>query len=717
MNSSLPAGIEAYLSESGFSATEMLILRKLMEEDSFTIRELASKTGKSTGVLDQAMKKLLSRKIAKKEIINDQPRYSIDSLDAVLRSMQRETKQRKEQLDRRHHDFESFISSLTHDKHRPDMEYFHGLEGIQKAYMKLLDTGQELLTFTPVLTRAEDDPLRIFRVDYFRKRQYRKIFQRILAPDTPLARRFQSRDAFEYRRTFLLPADEYPMTFEKTIVHGLIACINFTEQTACLLRYPDLAQSERTHFESLWQQQLKASTCPTFPLPPPKKVPLKTHILSNIREFILSKKSIAAFILFALISGVMTYGLYQSNRELNLERIRQQVLSIAATGALQLDAKDIDAVRTREDSKKPEYAKLIATLNLIRRANENIQYAYIMRHTDNPKMYAFVADADSLDPNVKKDINVDGKIDAADQLNYPGEPYNITTFPIMSQAFAKPVSDFGTDQWGHLISGFSPIYDASGKAIAILGIDMFASEVDKISAQSFSPLFAFIGFFFLFVVIRFGAVNRSLILECFEAAKVHKRIVFLWFFFLSLCISVIVYGVYSYKRDIIIEQTGERLKAIAVTTVNDFHAEDLDQLHWAKDMKKEAYQRVFKRLNEIRNQNPFITFAYVVRPTQDPDLFEFVVDADMNYNLPSSFKSFGDFSPMTPSDANAWPGVIYDDSMFHAYFSKIKRANYAIFPLDQWGSSISGSAPIFRKDGSTAGILCFDVDLSTILLE
>ena len=52
MNAVLPAGIESYLKEAGFSATEMLLLRKLVEEDSLTIRELASKTGKSTGVLD-----------------------------------------------------------------------------------------------------------------------------------------------------------------------------------------------------------------------------------------------------------------------------------------------------------------------------------------------------------------------------------------------------------------------------------------------------------------------------------------------------------------------------------------------------------------------------------------------------------------------------------------------------------------------------------------
>ena len=63
---SLPSHIEKYLSEADFSATEILILRQIITGKAFTLRELASKTGKSTGVLDQAMKKLLKKQIAEK---------------------------------------------------------------------------------------------------------------------------------------------------------------------------------------------------------------------------------------------------------------------------------------------------------------------------------------------------------------------------------------------------------------------------------------------------------------------------------------------------------------------------------------------------------------------------------------------------------------------------------------------------------------------------
>lgn len=254
MNAALPVGIESYLKEAGFTSTEMFVLRRLVESDSLTIRELGGKSGKSTGVLDQAMKKLISKRIAEKNTINGQPRYSIHSLESIVKWVQKDMDEKKKILDRRHQNFESFIASLKVDKKRPDMEYFHGSEGIKKAYLTLLDTGEELLTQMPVVHLAEEDPFRVFRVDLFRKRQVRKIFHRVLAQDSTLARRFRSRDPFEYRRTLLLPEDQLPITFEKTIAGDIIACINAQDESACLLKYPVLAKAERDAFNALWSR-------------------------------------------------------------------------------------------------------------------------------------------------------------------------------------------------------------------------------------------------------------------------------------------------------------------------------------------------------------------------------------------------------------------------------------------------------------------------------
>ncbi len=713
MNTSFPISIETYLKEAGFSQTEMLILRKLLEEDALTIRELGAKMGKSVGLVDQAVKKLMSKGIVRREHINDQPRYLINSLDAVVQWVKDDRKKHKEMLDRRHENFETFIATLKIDQKCPDLEHFSGLEGIQQAYDKLLAVGGEILTFTPVLYLAEDDPLRAYRVDLFRRRQIRKIFQRVLAVDSPLARRFQSRDLFEYRRTLLVPESELALAFEKTIVGDTVAYIDLKGENACFLKYPELAKSERAAFECLWVRTLEHEHDGTGTVSAgavSTVIPLGTRIFSHLREFVLSKRSLWTILFFALLSGVFTIGLYDNNRSLNLERIKDKVMSIAATGALQFDAETVNAIWKPSDIDKPQYAKLIFTLNLIRRSNTDIQYAYIMRKTSDPKKLAFVADADSLYPDEKKDLNGDGIIDTADALNTPGELYDSDLFDRMDDAFTHAIASVGTDQWGTFISGYAPIRDKYGATVGILGIDMFASNLEKMTLTSLTPVYFFFALFLLFMLFRFWAGNRSLMEECFEVIKRNLRLTILWIVFLITLTYGIFFAFQQYKYHLWVEATGERLKAIAATAANQFDPEDFEQLHWARDMKTEAYQRVHDKLNEIRNNNPSVKYAYIVRMTATPHMYEFIADADSNYNLPNLWIDFNSDEILDDADENVWPGFNYFDANGDL-FEKAKIQPVYGFSRDQWGYFITGVAGIYDENKQLVGFLGLDVVL------
>lgn len=287
----IPTSIETQLLESGFSSTEILVLRQLMEHNGLTLRELAAKTGKSTGVLDQATKKLLRRSILKKEWINESYKYTLDSLQAISRWIQKDTHEKQEQLDRKFQNFEAFISSLEVDQRKPDIQYFEGDDGLKRAYTKLLELGPETLHYFPVTCLAEDDPLRDFRVQYFRERHRRGIFSRVIAHDTPLGRRYQSRDPFEYRKTILVPESLYPFTYEKVIAGKTVACFNHAEKRACFIAYPELADTERVFFERTWN--LESEKQPEGETAVPSKetvliapdVSLKTKTLSALREF------------------------------------------------------------------------------------------------------------------------------------------------------------------------------------------------------------------------------------------------------------------------------------------------------------------------------------------------------------------------------------------------------------------------------------------------
>ena len=512
----LPITVESYLQESGFSATEILVLKKLIEGEALTVREIAGKTGKGTGMLDRAVKKLLRRGILVRESVNERVKFAVKSLDAVNQWMKNEMELKRKLLERREQDFDAFIKSISLESSRPDMEYFDGEEGIKKAYMRLLELAdKELLFYVPVSGKEEDDPLRAFRVQHFRERHSRGIFSRVIAPDTPLGRRYKSRDAFEYRKTVLVPENEFPSAFEKAIAGSAVMCFNHAKNSASLIRYPEMAQSEHAMFNAVWkrgEREEKVSD-EQIDLSIKNELTSDVKILSASREFFLSRKSIVLFAICALISATVSYGLYRQNMYINLQRVRERVTAIAATAAPEFDANDLDELHTWRDASKPAYSKVVKQLQALRSRNKGVEYAYIMRKTDNPYYYEFVADADSLDFRSWNDVSGDG---LRNDVLLPGylffdHDYD-TEFSALHESLKTPIADKKpfTDPWGTWISGHAPIFDSKDAVIASLGVDIAADTVEKLSSKSFKFVFYFLGFFLLFIFIRLAAFNRSL---------------------------------------------------------------------------------------------------------------------------------------------------------------------------------------------------------------
>lgn len=498
----LPASIEVYLRDAQFTATEILVIRKMIEERSLSLRELASKTGKSTGVLDQAVKKLLGKKIMKREMLNGQPKFTLVSLEALEAWLGQQNTLKKQQLDRQQQNFSTYVTSLQSDAHKPTMEYFEGEEGIRKAYRQLLALREEMLVYLPIDCKEEDDRLREDRLQCFRERHKQKIFQRIIAHDTPLGARYQSRDIFEYRKTLLVPSDEIPIEFEKIIVGDTCACFDHAAQKACFIHYPLFAQTERMAFEMVWKNYHK-KPCGACVAEAPS-ISYKTRFFSTARDMFLNRTFITALALVVVLTGGVTFALYENIVQMNRARVVDTSVAAAATGALQFSAEEIEELKTEADITKPEYATVIGKLDNIRKQNARIKYVYIMRPTDDPKYFAFVADADSLNPYEQRDVNGDGIIDNADHLSPPGELYDVSL--LMEDAKRSLVEPHGSttvyeDQWGFYIAGWAPIRDRTGKTVAVLGTDILADEARRLSAEAFPPLVLFFGFFTLFLLM------------------------------------------------------------------------------------------------------------------------------------------------------------------------------------------------------------------------
>jgi DNA-binding transcriptional regulator GbsR (MarR family) len=508
----LPASIESYLLEAGFSATEVLVLKRLLEGEAMTLRELAAKTGKSTGVLDQATKKLSDKNIVVKESINGSPKCTLSSLDAIRQWMDKDMNQKKDVLHRKKQDFDAFIATVEHEKDRPEMQYFEGLKGLEQAFTKLLDMkSAEWLHFVPALMREEDDPLCEFRVNLFRERRRNKVFMRSIGQDVPLGRRYQSRDVFEYRDSRLVAVNQFPVSFEEFIVGDTIACFDIPNQKASFINYPAMADSQRHMFEMLWCQAECGDTeecAASVENRPPQEPDMETRVLSGLREFFMSKKGLGALAVSALVALIITFGMYQYTLNLMKEEIGQRLISIVATAAPEISYLDLEAVHTEEDMKKPQYQNLFNKLNEIRDSNRDILYSYIMRPTSDPELFEFVADADS---NFFLPENPDDP--EAIEVLPPGTSYDanqLAHYDDMETLLSEAISDakFTTDKWGTYLSASAPIFDQSGIGIAIIGVDMDVSDVHEEVNNRFKPYIWFLIFFAGIILIRISLLLK-----------------------------------------------------------------------------------------------------------------------------------------------------------------------------------------------------------------
>jgi len=176
-------------------------------------------------------------------------------------------------------------------------------------------------------------------------------------------------------------------------------------------------------------------------------------------------------VITTLVIGIVTY--YTTCQAL-MEHLRSGLASRAALAALMIDPHDLMFLQTPADEKRPVYSRLQKLLLRIKSSQPDIKYIYIMRCSRKPNIYTFV-----IDPALPVDENVNGRIDESEMPAHIGDEYDVSPCPEMQRAFSGPAADreINRDKWGYWLSGYAPIRDRQGNAVAIVGMDMSAARV------------------------------------------------------------------------------------------------------------------------------------------------------------------------------------------------------------------------------------------------
>lgn len=168
-------------------------------------------------------------------------------------------------------------------------------------------------------------------------------------------------------------------------------------------------------------------------------------------------------VIIILISGIAAFVTFDVAGDALRESIRDELRTSAGIMATQVNASDILPLNPGDEG-SPAYLRVAGQLAAMRSANDKITNAYIMYIDDN-QVISFVVD--------------DFWLEDPGQAAQIGEIYQTPDRDQIFMALSVPAASENvyTDKWGTFISGYAPVRDENGNTIAVLGIDVEASNL------------------------------------------------------------------------------------------------------------------------------------------------------------------------------------------------------------------------------------------------
>lgn len=197
-----------------------------------------------------------------------------------------------------------------------------------------------------------------------------------------------------------------------------------------------------------------------------------------------------------LVLTLMAVSFYLLGVQNQVKALQGQLLTEVRALSHRIRPQAVLALNEAPDSTKPEYAELVNLFGSIAAHQKQIVSIYVFRPTNRPNILAFAADY--VAPGRAAPAQV-------------GEEYDARQAASIMTGFTAPhVEDqFTTDKWGTVLSGYAPIRDQDGKAIAIVGIDVDEGEIANLKIDVLKLTLVFFGIASLCIGGTAFVVGRS----------------------------------------------------------------------------------------------------------------------------------------------------------------------------------------------------------------
>lgn len=229
---------------------------------------------------------------------------------------------------------------------------------------------------------------------------------------------------------------------------------------------------------------------------PDVAVPLReVRQLKYWRRFHVRMSALFGGVVFFVLA-LMGSSFYYVGVQHQVGALKSRIRTAAITLSHQIRPEAVLALNGPADSARPEYRELTTLFQRVSADEPQFVSIYVLRSTDQPYVLRFAAD-----------FVVPGRTAPADV----GELYDARQTARILDGFVAPTVEdvFTTDKWGTVLSGYAPIRDAGGKAVALVGVDISEDDIARLKADVRNLTIAVFGFAAVCIGLVAGVVGRN----------------------------------------------------------------------------------------------------------------------------------------------------------------------------------------------------------------
>jgi len=147
-------------------------------------------------------------------------KYAAESPEKVIKFLENKISKTKEQLSLAQALLPQLLSVYSTEE-KPKVKYYEGAEGMKEAFEDTLSAKGKIMAYAMGEDMFKALSEKYFR-DYFKRRVFKNISVRVIAPDTPESRAVAVNDVKELRTSVLVPADKFYFSTEMNIYNNKI---------------------------------------------------------------------------------------------------------------------------------------------------------------------------------------------------------------------------------------------------------------------------------------------------------------------------------------------------------------------------------------------------------------------------------------------------------------------------------------------------------------